>query len=172
MMRRRPYQPALDPAVKAAISRRYLITQRSNTESAQGYFEVTRDIGRPCVIATQPRTSAEIESFTPEGRSLNHAAEAQMRRYAETALAGSRAKRKEIFTGAETGVVRGVQGRNVAALCEVWADVLDDPRSYLGPIDLAAERARRRPVSLRDRVRGRSNPTIDNHHLGPEGGAA
>ncbi len=129
-MKRHIYRAAIDPAVLAAPDRRYMISRRTHSESAQGYFEVARNLRRPCVIATMPRVSAEVEYFAPDGRKLSDAAQ-EPHRHAVIALAGSRPKRKEIFLNAETGVVRGVHERNVRALCEAWADVLHDPASYL-----------------------------------------
>ncbi len=107
-----------------------MIARRTYSESAQGYFEVARNLRRPSVIATMPGVSAEVEYFAPDGRKLSDAAQDQLRRYAVIALAGSRAKRKEMFFNAESGLVRGVHERNVQPLCEVWADVLHDPASY------------------------------------------
>lgn len=51
-------------------------------------------------------------------------------------------------------------------------EILAALRSDHRIIDFETERARRRPGSLRDRVRGRDRAVADEPYYGPEGGAA
>lgn len=77
-----------------------------------------------------------------------------------------------------SGVVqcRGLVAPGLAELVQanttaIWAALTAVSVENRKVIDFEAERARRRPVSLRDRVRGRDRAVDDEPYFGPEGAA-
>ncbi len=90
-----------------------------------------------------------------------------------------RARREGVtITAARNGVVqcRGQVAPVLAELVQanttaIWAALKAEPVENRKVIDFENERARRRPVSLRDRVRGRDRAVADEPYYGPEGAA-
>jgi len=90
-----------------------------------------------------------------------------------------RARREGVtLIASRNGVVqcRGLVAPDLTELVQantsaIWAALKAEPVENRKVIDFEAERARRRPVSLRDRVRGCDRAVADESYYGPEGAA-
>lgn len=113
-----------------AQRRGFLLAKSEHAESAQAFFEASRDAGLPVVIVAIPRTSAAIEFCPVPGRKLSVPAQERIRDDATTAMTGSVARRCAITVDADGGVIRGVHRDRASVFAAQIADVLRDESSY------------------------------------------